>query len=273
MKELPFKVVAVDMDGTFVNSENTYDHQRFNNVLTRLKKHGVHFIVASGRPFERLKRDFDSFLDKIDIIADNGGILVQDNKIIATNTFSNQTSQKILKFLRQDYPGADLIACGLKNSYIFDGASDKFRYFMKFYYPKAINVSSIDEIPQDEVFDKMTIWDPADPQKIETTYNATAAEKIHATSSGFNCTDIVPLGINKATSLKYFLNYFKLTPDQLIAFGDGMNDLEMMQLAGYSYAMANGEDDLKQVAKYEAPSNNKSGVLVVLEKYLDNLEK
>lgn len=272
MKDLPFKAVAVDMDGTFVNSENTYDHERFDKVLTRLKKHGVHFIVASGRPFGRLKQDFDGFLDRIDIIADNGGILVRDNQIIATNTFGKDTSKKLLNFIKKNYPTADLIACGLENSYIFTGASDKFRHFMKFYYPKTIEVNSVDDIPDSEIFDKMTIWDPTDPHKIETTYNANADEKIHATSSGFNCTDIVPLGINKATSLEYFLNYFNLTPDELIAFGDGMNDLEMMKLAGYSYAMANGEANLKKVAKYEAPTNNDSGVLVVLEKYLDDLE-
>ena len=270
MKNIPFKAVAVDMDGTFVNSKNTYDHKRFRKVLTQLHKNGIHFIVASGRPLDRLKKDFNEFLDEIDLICDNGGILVKDNQIIRTITFSHKTSIDLLKFIQKNYPHANIIACGLNNSYIFDNASPEFRNFMKFYYPDAINGSQIDDIPQDEKFDKLTIWDPTKPAIIEKNYNSNSTEKIHATSSGFNCTDIIPEGVNKASSLEYFLKYFKISPDELIAFGDGMNDLEMLNLAGYSYAMKNGEDELKQIAKYEAPTNNENGVLQVLEEYLNN---
>lgn len=270
MKNIPFKAVAVDMDGTFVNSENTYDHERFKKILTKLHEHGIHFIVASGRPFHRLKEDFNEFLDEIDLICDNGGILVRDNQIIRTITFSNKTSTRLIKYIQANYPQASIIACGLKQSYIFDNASPEFRKFMKFYYPDAVYIKDISEIPQDEKFDKLTIWDSADPAVIEKEYNKKSNEKIHATSSGFNCTDIIPQGVNKASSLEYFLNYFKVSPDELIAFGDGMNDFEMLKLAGYSYAMANGEDELKQIAKYEAPNNNDSGVLQILENYLND---
>lgn len=270
MTNIPFKAVAVDMDGTFVNSENTYDHKRFRKVLTQLRKHGVHFIVASGRPFHRLKEDFGEFLDKINLICDNGCILVRDNKIIRTITFSNKASIDLLKYIQSNYPQASTIACGLKQSYIFDNASPEFRRFMKFYYPNAIYIKRINDIPKEEVFDKITIWDPADATLIEESYNKQFNERIHATSSGFNCTDIIPECVNKASSLKYFLDYFKISPAELIAFGDGMNDLEMLKLAGYSYVMENGEDELKRIAKYEAPNNNDSGVLQILENYLND---
>lgn len=78
----------------------------------------------------------------------------------------------------------------------------------------------------------------------------------------------MPAGVNKGQGIKYFLRYFDVKPDELIAFGDGMNDKEMIELAGYSYAMKNGDERLKKIAKYEAPSNNDMGVLQVLEHYL-----
>ena len=62
----------------------------------------------------------------------------------------------------------------------------------------------------------------------------------------------------------------EIQPSELIAFGDGMNDKEMLELAGYSYAMENAEPALRKVAKYIAPSNNDDGVLQVLDKYLNN---
>lgn len=270
MRNIPFKAVAVDMDGTFVNSKNNYDHKRFEKVLTQLRNNNIHFIIASGRPFHRLRSDFRDFLNEIDLICDNGGILVKDNQIIRTITFSNKTSTSLLNFLQVTCPQASIIACGLKDSYIFDNASSEFKKFMKFYYPNAIYIKSINDIPQNEKIDKLSIWDSADPVFIEKEYNKQFNEKIHATSSGFNCTDIIPEGVNKASGLEYFLDYFKISPNELIAFGDGMNDFEMLKLAGYSYAMENGEEELKRIAKYEAPNNNANGVLQVLEKYLNN---
>ena len=61
---------------------------------------------------------------------------------------------------------------------------------------------------------------------------------------------------------------WKIDADQIMAFGDSENDLEMLELAGYSLAMENGEEKVKRMAKYIAPSNNEAGVLQVLEQYL-----
>ena len=61
---------------------------------------------------------------------------------------------------------------------------------------------------------------------------------------------------------------WKIEADQIMAFGDSENDLEMLELAGYSFAMENGEEKVKRMAKYIAPSNDEAGVLQVLEQYL-----
>ena len=61
MSKLPFKVVAVDMDGTFMRNDQTFDHQRFNRILNQLRADGAHFIVSSGRPTldcEKTLQDF-----------------------------------------------------------------------------------------------------------------------------------------------------------------------------------------------------------------------
>lgn len=79
----------------------------------------------------------------------------------------------------------------------------------------------------------------------------------------------MPYSVNKGSALQYFLRYFGAKPSELIAFGDGLNDTEMLKLAGYSYAMANGDPEIKKIAKYEAPSNNDDGVLEVLDSYLN----
>ena len=90
MSELPFKAVAVDVDGTFENDNKEYNHEMFGEILYRLHKHGAHFIIASGRPAGRLNDDFGDFIDSVDFVADNGAVLVRDGKIIRTTCFSKK---------------------------------------------------------------------------------------------------------------------------------------------------------------------------------------
>ena len=61
MTPIPFKAVAVDMDGTFEDDNKQFDHYRFEQVLTKLREQKVHFIVSSGRPLSRLRQDFFEF--------------------------------------------------------------------------------------------------------------------------------------------------------------------------------------------------------------------
>lgn len=56
--------------------------------------------------------------------------------------------------------------------------------------------------------------------------------------------------------------------EEVVTFGDGGNDVEMLQYAGFGFAMANAPDRIKEIAKYQADSNNDSGVLNVIDKIL-----
>ncbi|TSO26077.1 Cof-type HAD-IIB family hydrolase [Lactobacillus sp. LL6] len=274
MTKIPFKAVAVDMDGTFMNDDLTYDHERFDKVLTRLRNHGVHFIVSSGRPLSRLKRDFAEFLDRIDIVAENGAILVQDNNIISSHYLTPKTGKELINFVQTHYPQAYICVSGKEGSYYLNSYPTAFKKLMNFYYPDNIGLNNFDEIPSSERVIKLTLnVDATLANELETKFNHDHTERIHCTTSGFDDIDVVPYGVNKAQAIKYFLRYFKLEPSELIAFGDGLNDKEMLELAGYSYAMANGNPEIIKLAKYKAPSNNESGVLQVLEKYLDEAEK
>ncbi|AZA22107.1 Cof-type HAD-IIB family hydrolase [Lactobacillus helveticus] len=271
MSKLPFKVVAVDIDGTFMRDDQTFDHKRFDRVLTKLRADGGHFIVSSGRPYPRLRRDFTGFLDRIDMIADNGSLLIQDEQIISTHLLTHRTTLDLIRFIQEHYPESSMIVTGVEDSYTTVDASPNFKQTMNFYYPDRVEVSDlIAAISPHNRITKITLSYRKDFSKeLEQEFNKHHAEKIHCTSSGFGLLDIVPYSVNKGSAIEYFLRYFDAKPSKLIAFGDGMNDKEMLELAGYSYAMANGEPELKKVAKYEAPSNNDDGVLQILDSYLN----
>lgn len=269
MVTVPFKAVAVDMDGTFEDDDKKFDRKRFEKVLTDLRKLHVHFIVSSGRPLLRLRQDFFGFLDRIDIVADNGSILTKDNKIIVRHVFTYKTGIKLINFIQTNYPEVHIAASGLNRSYYSKKAPTEFKNLMHFFYIDSVEIGNLIDIPTSENLTKLTLNCSSElANELEKKFNETNAERIHCTTSGFNNIDVMPNGVNKGQGIKYFLRYFNVKPSELIAFGDGMNDKEMIKLAGYSYAMKNGDKRLKKIAKYEAPSNNEMGVLQVLEDYL-----
>lgn len=87
-------------------------------------------------------------------------------------------------------------------------------------------------------------------------------------TSGYGSIDILPEGIHKAWGLEQVLKDLVIQPDQVMAFGDSDNDIELLSYVGYSYAMENATDKVKAVAKYMAPSHLEAGVLQVIEEYI-----
>ena len=57
----PVRMVAVDMDGTFLNDDKTFDVERFERILTCLSRHGIYFVVASGNTYTKLRQYMHGF--------------------------------------------------------------------------------------------------------------------------------------------------------------------------------------------------------------------
>ena len=75
-------------------------------------------------------------------------------------------------------------------------------------------------------------------------------------------------GVNKWTGLSFLMNYFGLTPDEVCCFGDNLNDIEMLQNAGESYAVSNARAEVIASAKHTCPPYWENGVLQVLKTFL-----
>ena len=80
--------------------------------------------------------------------------------------------------------------------------------------------------------------------------------------------ELVPLGIDKAQSLTVLLEKLDMKREEMVAVGDGFNDLSMIQFAGLGVAMANAQDVVKEAADYVTLSNEEDGVAAVVEKFL-----
>lgn len=99
-------------------------------------------------------------------------------------------------------------------------------------------------------------------------FNENFPGDLTAVTSGFGAVDVIQTGIHKAWGLQLLLDKYGISPDEVMAFGDGGNDIELLQLAKYSYAMENAPQSVKDAAEFVAPHHSEDGVLQVLETFL-----
>ena len=250
------KAIATDMDGTFLNSQSTYDQARFLTVYAELKRRGIAFIVASGNPVYQLQKTFAPVKDEMVYVAENG-VVGQIAPAAVTGIVAEIAPIK----------GSRIILSGRHQAYALGKLPAAFRTIAERHYPGVKEVASLAEVVDPIV--KIMLDVPGElTQPLMDQINHDYAGELTAVSSGYGNLDLIVAGMDKAAGLKHYLAHHQLEPAELMAFGDGQNDLTMLQLAGESYAMANGIDAVKQAAKYQTRSNDENGVLVVIEKML-----
>lgn len=112
---------------------------------------------------------------------------------------------------------------------------------------------------------KMFVWPIAGEDAKRFARDAGADGRLDFGFSEKDCLDIVGAGVNKGRALEFLLNRLGIDPARAAAFGDYQNDIEMLRLAGYSFAMGNALPDVKKAAKYIAKSNVEDGVAAAIE--------
>lgn len=105
------KLIAVDMDGTFLNSQSKYNEARFKEFHSKLDEKGIHFVVASGNQYYQLE-DFFTDYDDIDYVAENGALIRNPEKVYAVHSYPTEAVKAIEKFLFDQLPNLNFLVCG-----------------------------------------------------------------------------------------------------------------------------------------------------------------
>lgn len=259
------KMVAVDVDGTFVRSDYTYDIPRFQRILSRMRHAGCRFVVASGNQYYQLRDLFPGYYDELSFVAENGAFVKDRTELIFTADMPKETVDEVIDLCRQ-YPEISNVLCGVNSAYCQRGAvSQEFFELTKIYYHRLAWVDDFKKV-QDQILK----FAPTVPEEKTYDYYDLFLEKlkgkIEPATSGHGSIDLIMPGCHKASGLKRLAERWGISPEQCAAFGDGGNDIEMLQYCGHSYAMENAPQEVKNAAKYVCPSNEEDGVLVTLEK-------
>ena len=257
--------IATDMDGTFLDEKSTYDKKYFSILQQKMNAKGIRFIVASGNQYFKLKSYFSETKDII-FISENGGIITINGEMEIVASFDAKEVSEVLGLL--DELKIPVVVCGAKSAYTLESVSEEFETFAHKYYENLELLSSFDDLPEDTVVKFATIIPEAELTTVTSTLNSRFKKGIKAVTSGNIYLDIVLEGSNKGAAIKKVLQELELSSQDLAAFGDANNDLEMLEMAGYSYAVANANIQAKEKAKRIIGSNREKAVLSEIEKII-----
>lgn len=251
------------MDGTLLNSNHEVS-DRFFELFEKLKQRDIVFVAASGRQYNSIVDKLELIKNDIIVIAENGGFAMQNGTELLSTPMDNNLKNDVLRIL-ENVPDVHPVLCGKKNAYLL-GTSDKFVDKLKEYYTEFEILDDLKDF-NGEIM-KIAIFHFESSEKYIYPEVCHLEGPLKVKVSGANWVDISSPNAHKGFALQKIQELHHINPSETLVFGDYNNDLEMLALADYSFAMENAHPNVKEAANYTTTTNDDFGVERVLEKML-----
>ncbi|WP_455542583.1 HAD family hydrolase [Intestinibacter sp.] len=262
------KIIATDMDGTLLDSQKNFPKE-LDYILKKLNEKNVRFIVASGRQYYNLTKQFENYDQDLIYISENGAMVFDKGEIIYLSEIEKEKLIKPVEIARK-IEGTSIILCGEKSAYT-DNRGEFFQRHANMYYEKLEIVDDVLDIVREgkDRICKIALFHDESSEKYLSKEFDELKDDLLMSVSGELWMDFMNIGVNKGTAIERIQESYNITYDETMAFGDYLNDYEMMQSCKYSYAMANAHPKLKEISNYEAKSNDENGVMEVIKEYFE----
>lgn len=268
---MKYKLLVLDVDGTLLNDEREIS-KRTLAALLKVQQMGVRIVLASGRPTYGLMP-----LAKTLELGNYGGFVLSYNgcQIIKAQNgeilFERRINPEMLPYLeKKARKNGFAIFTYHDNTLITDSPDNE-------YIKNEALLNNLKIIREDE-FSTAIDFAPckcmlvSDKEKaligLEQHWEKRLAGTLDAFRSEPYFLEVVPCGVNKANTLGALLEHLGVTREEVIAVGDGVCDVTMLQLAGMGVAMGHSQDSVKVCADYVTASNEEDGVALAVEKLI-----
>lgn len=244
------QIIFFDIDGTLVDPATGKIPEKTRKTLLQLHKKGILLCIATGRPTASLpdfgNLHFDAFCTF------NGSLCYTADEVIHSNPIPPEDVQKIL----ENAAGIGRpVSVALKNRLAANGWDED---LAGYYQLAGLQLTVTDDFASaltEEVYQIMVGCRESDhPTIIQNTKGAAI------TFSWERAADVIPAGSGKAQAIQKIMEYYNLQPSQAMAFGDGYNDMEMLQTVGTGVAMGNASPRLKAIADAVCAPVSKDGI-------------
>lgn len=251
------KLIITDMDGTLLNDEHEL-HPDFWEIEEELHQNGIMFAVASGRQYYNLEALFDPIKHRMLFFAENGTHVMHEGAELYINELEAAAAHKFIEIGR-GIPGVQIVLC-CKNTAYVENRNEDFISEIKKYYERLEYIEDLTHVDKDIL--KVTIcdWQGVEKnsyhnfKKFEGDFKVAIAAKIFL--------DITSKTANKGNAIREVQKKLGIDAEEILVFGDYLNDLEMIQNARHSYAMKNAHPEIIKISKYITRfDNNENGVL------------
>ena len=272
---MTIKLIATDMDGTLLDPRGQLDLPRLEKILDQLDQRDICFVIATGNEVQRMRQLLEHLASRVVLVVANGARIFENNELIQAQIWDDATVDKALAHFKGRECRDQFVVTGMKGGFVKKGTV--FTDLEKFMTPEMIEkfyqrMNFVEDLQADlfgGVLKMSMVVGEERSSSVLQEINDLFDGRVRAVSSGYGCIDILQAGVHKAWGLEELLKRWNLKSEQIMAFGDSENDIEMLELAGIAYAMENAADEVKAVATALAPANNQAGVYQVLENWLE----
>lgn len=264
-----FKIIAVDIDGTLLNSQKEITENTLNTLLAVQQK-GVKLIIATGRSPYGVRMIAEQLQ-----LARFGGYITGCNGAVAVNAqdiekplynekFPLECLPDICKIIKDREVG---ISTYEGNSIVVGNCLTK--YILRNAQMLAMPYKFVGDFPAYVTFPVNKCLLSGEPEEI-AELEGTISKRFEGTVSAFRSEafllEMVRAGVNKGAALKFIAESLGVQRKECMAFGDNDNDIPMIKYAGTGVAMENAVTGAKSVADIIAPSNDNDGVAEIIKK-------
>jgi Cof subfamily protein (haloacid dehalogenase superfamily) len=262
------RLVVTDLDGTLLDDDKRIPDGLWD-TLERLRERGVLFSPASGRQYATLAEQFAEVADGMVFIAENGTYVVRDGVEMSSDPLAPAVAAGLALAVRRlvaDGVDVGAVVCGKRSAYV-ERADEPFLAEVARYYVRHRIVDDVTAVDDDIL--KVALFDFGSAERTTAPALAPFADTHQVVVSGEHWVDVMNRTANKGAALRRLQRELGITPAQTMVFGDYLNDLEMLDAAHWSFAMAGAHPEVIRRARHLAPSNNDNGVLRTITRLLD----
>ena len=256
------KLITSDIDGTLVPDGHNEINPELFDVILKLRAKGIQFAAASGRQWASIESIFDPVKEKIFYLSDNGAYVGCHGRNLFINPIERETIMDMVKEVRKleelevMVSGPDVVYLETKDQEFLDWLIHGYKF-------KAQRVEDLTKV--DSEFIKVSVYRKSDVEENTRMLRTIFKDRLKMTISGDMWMDCMRPEINKGQAVKLLQDSLGIKPEETMAFGDQLNDIEMLQQAYYSFAVGNAREEVKKAARFQTDLNINDGVLKILK--------
>jgi Cof subfamily protein (haloacid dehalogenase superfamily) len=260
------RLLALDVDGTLLRSDGSLA-ARTRDALRAADGAGWHVALVTGRPLPHalpLARELG--IGEF-VVAANGATIgeVTSGAVLEQSSLAGHVVREAVALARGAFPGLRLAVTTPRGLYAEPG----FAELAPLTRADTIVVDDASPLPDDTVYSTLLFAHGAHVGDLLRRVEAVVGEDVHVTPAGLpGSIELTPPGVHKGSGVARLCERIGVAQTDVVAFGDGLNDLEMLAWAGCGVAMANADHALAAIADEVTASNDDDGVAVVVERLL-----